>query len=88
MGSRNRSSRQHLAYLAARMIAEDGVPDCASARRKLARQLGGAQSRDLPDDREITTAASPRTPSPMRLTRSRSARPSIPSPPRRCSARA
>jgi hypothetical protein len=56
MGSRSRASRQHLAYLAARMMAEDGVPDCAAARRKLARQLGGAQSRDLPDDREITSA--------------------------------
>ena len=57
MGSRKHSaSRQHLAYLAARLIAEDGVPDCAAARRKLARQLGGGQQRDLPDDREITAA--------------------------------
>lgn len=56
MGSRkHNASRQHLAYLAARLIAEDGVPDCAAARRKLARQLGGKE-RDLPDDREITAA--------------------------------
>ncbi|MDE3010981.1 MAG: hypothetical protein KGI67_08850 [Pseudomonadota bacterium] len=54
MASRKQSaSRQHLAYLAARMMAENGVPDCTSARRKLARQLGIAW-RDLPDDREIT----------------------------------
>jgi len=57
MGSRKHlASRQHLAYLAARMMAEDGVPDFASARRKLARQLGGGHERDLPDDREITSA--------------------------------
>jgi hypothetical protein len=57
MGSRNhRASRQHLAYLAARLMAEDGVRDFAAARRKLARQLGSGRERDLPDDREIAMA--------------------------------
>jgi hypothetical protein len=52
----HRASRQHLAYLAARLMAEDAVPDFAAARRKLARQLGGGHERDLPDDREIAAA--------------------------------
>jgi len=57
MGMRHhRASRQHLAYLAARMMAEDGVPDCSSARKKLSRQLGGSYERDLPDDGEIHSA--------------------------------
>lgn len=56
MGSRqDRSSRPQLAYIAARMMAEDGVPDFAAARRKLARQ-SGCKERDLPDDREIGAA--------------------------------
>jgi len=57
MGVRHqRASRQHLAYLAARMMAEDGVPDCSSARKKLSRQMGGGHDRDLPDDGEINSA--------------------------------
>ena len=52
----HRGNRQHLAYLAARMIAEDGVADFAAARRKLARQLGVGHERDLPDDRDIASA--------------------------------
>lgn len=57
MGARHpRASRQHLAYLAARMMAEDGYPDPASARRKLARQMGIRNERELPDDGEITMA--------------------------------
>jgi hypothetical protein len=38
------------------MMAEDGVPDCSSARKKLSRQLGGSYERDLPDDGEIHSA--------------------------------
>jgi hypothetical protein len=57
MGARqHRASRQQLAYLAARMMAEDGYPDPASARRKLAKQMGIRNDRDLPDDGEITLA--------------------------------
>jgi hypothetical protein len=57
MGVRDhRTSRRYLAYLAARMMAGDGVPDCSSARRKLARQMGGLHDRDLPDDGEIHSA--------------------------------
>ena len=54
-GRHHRAGRQNLAYLAARLMAEDGVPDFSAARRKLARQLGGSE-RDLPDDREISAA--------------------------------
>ena len=57
MGVRDhRTSRQYLAYLAARMMAGDGVPDCSSARKKLARQMGGLHERDLPNDGEIHSA--------------------------------
>lgn len=57
MGVRHhRASRQHMAYLAARMMAEDGVPDCSAARKKLLRQFGGGHDRDLPDDGEINSA--------------------------------
>ena len=57
MGVRHhRASRQHLAYLAARMMAEDGVPDCSAARKKLSRQMGGGRERDLTDDGEIHSA--------------------------------
>jgi hypothetical protein len=38
------------------MMAEDGVPDCSSARKKLSRQLGVNFERDLPDDLEINSA--------------------------------
>ncbi len=55
-GRRQHSNRHHLAYLAARLIAEDGLPDFASARRKVARQQGIRNERDLPDDRAIAAA--------------------------------
>ena len=37
---RDQNLRLHIAYLAARMIAEDGVADYASAKQKAARQAG------------------------------------------------
>lgn len=58
---RNRSRRDdnlrsHLAYLAARLMAEEGVQDYAYAKQKAARQAGLADSHILPDNREIEAA--------------------------------
>jgi hypothetical protein len=59
--SKNRSRRDqnlrlHIAYLAARLIAEDGVADYASAKQKAARQAGLADANLLPDNSEIEEA--------------------------------
>ncbi len=48
--------RSHLAYLAARLMAEDGVQDFGAAKRKAARQAGVPDTRELPDNREIEAA--------------------------------
>lgn len=48
--------RSHLAYLAARLIAEDGIQDYGAAKRKAARQAGVPDTRDLPDNQEIEAA--------------------------------
>lgn len=53
---RDANLRRHLAYVAARMMAEDGVPDYASAKLKAARQEGLADSNLLPDNQEIEEA--------------------------------
>jgi hypothetical protein len=53
---RDTNLRRHLAYVAARMIAEDGVPDYASAKLKAARQAGLADTNLLPDNQEIEEA--------------------------------
>ncbi|MBL0142207.1 MAG: hypothetical protein IPP91_09015 [Betaproteobacteria bacterium] len=58
---RNRSRRddnlrRHLAYLAARLMAEEGVQDYGYAKQKAARQAGLADSHALPDNREIEAA--------------------------------
>jgi hypothetical protein len=49
-------TRDHLAYLAARLMAEDGVQDYAAAKRKAARQAGVPDTKQLPDNREIEAA--------------------------------
>lgn len=48
--------REHLAHLAARLMAEDGIEDYALAKRKAARQAGMPDSRQLPDNDEIDAA--------------------------------
>lgn len=53
--SRN-SAREHIAHLAARLMAEDGIEDHALAKRKAARQAGIADLRQLPDNDEIDSA--------------------------------
>jgi hypothetical protein len=59
--SKNRSRRDqnlrlHIAYLAARLIAEEGVADYASAKHKAARQAGLSDANLLPDNSEIEEA--------------------------------
>ncbi len=51
-----RHQREHLAYLAARTLAEDGTRDFSSAKRKAARQAGINGRMDLPDDQEVEQA--------------------------------
>lgn len=53
---RNNHTRSHLAYLAARLMAEDGIQDYGAAKRKAARQAGVPDTRDLPDNQEIEAA--------------------------------
>ena len=53
---REANLRQHLAYLAARLIAEDGVGDFGSAKQKAARQAGLRDLSLLPDNVEIEAA--------------------------------
>ena len=48
--------REHLAYLAARIMAEDGTQDYSAAKRKAARQAGAPSTQQLPDNREIDAA--------------------------------
>ena len=53
---RDNNLRRHIAYLAARLMAEDGVADYASAKNKAARQAGLADAKLLPDNSEIEAA--------------------------------
>jgi hypothetical protein len=53
---RDQNLRLHIAYLAARLMAEDGVADYASAKQKAARQAGLADANLLPDNSEIEEA--------------------------------
>jgi hypothetical protein len=48
--------RSRIAHLAARIMAEDGVEDYATAKRKAARQAGIPDTRQLPTNEEIDAA--------------------------------
>ena len=48
--------REQLAHLAAKLIAEAGIADFASAKRKAARQLGAVDTQHLPSNREVEEA--------------------------------
>jgi hypothetical protein len=48
--------RLRIAHLAARLMAQDGIDDFALAKRKAARQIGAADTRNLPDNAEIEDA--------------------------------
>jgi hypothetical protein len=53
---RDLNLRRHIAYLAARMMAEDGIADYATAKQKAARQAGLGDANLLPDNAEIEEA--------------------------------
>ncbi len=53
---RDANLRRHIAYIAARMMAEDGIADYGTAKTKAARQAGLADSALLPDNSEIEEA--------------------------------
>ena len=53
---RDANLRRQIAYIAARLMAEDGVADYATAKNKAARQAGLADKNLLPDNREIEEA--------------------------------
>ena len=53
---RDNNLRLHIAYLAARLMAEDGVADYATAKQKAARQAGLGDAHQLPDTSEIEEA--------------------------------
>jgi hypothetical protein len=48
--------RSRIAYLAARLMAEDGIEDFATAKRKAARQAGTPDTRELPTNDEVDAA--------------------------------
>ncbi|MGH8701510.1 MAG: hypothetical protein ACREVR_10120 [Burkholderiales bacterium] len=48
--------RSRIAYLAARLMAEDGIEDYALAKRKAARQAGMPDSGELPTNEEVEEA--------------------------------
>lgn len=48
--------REQLAHQAARLIAEDGIADFASAKRKAAKQLGASDTQHLPSNQEVEEA--------------------------------
>ncbi len=48
--------RGHLAYLAARLMADGGITDFAQAKLKAARQAGVPDTHSLPDNKEIEEA--------------------------------
>lgn len=53
---RDTNLRRHIAYLAARLMAEDGGLDYGAAKWKAARQAGLSDSNLLPDNQEIELA--------------------------------
>ena len=48
--------RERIAYLAARLIAEDGIDDFSQAKRKAAQQIGAPDTHCLPTNGEIEKA--------------------------------
>jgi hypothetical protein len=53
---RDNNLRRQLAYIAARLMAEDGIADFAAAKWKAARQAGLEDANLLPDNQEIEAA--------------------------------
>jgi hypothetical protein len=48
--------RERIAYLAARLMAEEGIDDFGFAKRKAARRAGAPETRNLPNNEEIEQA--------------------------------
>lgn len=48
--------RERIAYLAARLIAEDGIDDFSQAKRKAAQQIGAPDTHCLPNNGEVEKA--------------------------------
>ncbi len=57
-GNSQRQTRDQIAYLAARLMAEDGIEDIGMAKRKAARQLGASDHRILPANEQVEQALS------------------------------
>lgn len=55
-GGNGRDMRNHIAQIAARLMAVDGVSDYALAKRKAARQAGAPDTRNLPNNEEVEQA--------------------------------
>ena len=53
---RDNNLRRHIAYIAARLMAEDGIVDYGAAKQKAARQAGLSDASQLPDNEEIEEA--------------------------------
>lgn len=53
---RDQNLRLHIAYLAARLMAEDGIADYGTAKQKAARQAGLSDANLLPDNTQIEAA--------------------------------
>jgi hypothetical protein len=51
--SKQQQMRARIAAVAARIMAEDGIEDFATAKRKAARQLGAGDTQSLPNNDEI-----------------------------------
>jgi hypothetical protein len=56
LGARQNHMRERIAQLAARLMAEDGIRDFASAKRKAARQVGAPDTKSLPSNAEVEQA--------------------------------
>lgn len=56
LSSQRRQMRELIAQSAARLIAEDGIQDYASAKRKAARQMGASDTHSLPSNGEVEQA--------------------------------
>ncbi len=50
------STRERIAHLAARIMAQDGIEDYALAKRKAARQAGVPDTREMPTNDEVDAA--------------------------------
>jgi hypothetical protein len=53
--SKQQNMRARIAAVAARIMAEDGIEDFSTAKRKAARQLGAGDTHSLPNNDEIET---------------------------------